>query len=164
MKDKHIVNLLDEKKLKELSADERERIETHVAECAACRSEYEAARVAHLVLKTRASQTLEPTPFFEARVMNAWRERQAALKPVGDRIRQMWQDAKLLISGLTTSVALLAVMSLVVPQAANDAGSMYASTNDYYTVESLVFEGQEMPEEITDGQLFEAIYGDETEN
>jgi predicted anti-sigma-YlaC factor YlaD len=161
MKDKHIINLLEENKIKDLSEADAAFIAAHVEQCADCRREYEAARVAQMVLKTRAAQTLEPPPFFEARVMNAWRERQAAPKPVADRIRQMWQDTKILVSGLATSVAVLTILTFVVPQGASDT----LASNDYYSLESVVFEHPDQPADLTDEQLLEEIYGsDDLEN
>lgn len=160
MKDEHIINLLEANKLKDLSDAEFRRVENHAAECAECRREYEAAKVSSLFLRTRAAQTLEPPPFFEARVMNAWRAQQAALKPVADRLRQMWQDAKILVSGLAASVAMLLILTFVVPQT-SDTTQLQASPADYYSAESVVFDLPEAPADFTDAQLFQAIYADD---
>jgi predicted anti-sigma-YlaC factor YlaD len=159
MKDKHIINLLEENKFKDLSPEDRALIEEHIADCADCRRGFEAAKVSGIILRTRAAETLEPAPFFEKRVMAAWRERQrAAIKPVADRIRQMWQDAKILVSGLATGVAVLTVLAVFSPQANS---SLTAHAADYYSVESVVLGQQDATAEITDEQLLEEIYGSE---
>jgi len=164
MNDEHIINLLDEEKFRDLSGAEIRSIEDHARSCADCAREYEAAKVAALVLRERAAQTIEPTPFFETRVLAAWREKQAALQPVVNRLRQWWQDTKILVSGLATAVMLLMVLTFIAPQVSNNA-PLQASAIDYYSVESLVFERPEPSVDLTDAQLLEEIYGsDELEN
>lgn len=166
MKDKHIINLLEENGLKDLSDTDIRLVEAHVERCAECRREYEAAKVSSILLKTRAAQTLEPPPFFETRVLSAWRERQAAAaKPIVDKIRQMWQDTKILVTGLATSVAMLAVLAFIVSQMTN-APVFQASADDNYSVESVVFDRQESPaDDLNDDQLLQEIYeSDDLEN
>jgi predicted anti-sigma-YlaC factor YlaD len=158
MNDGHIINLLDEKKFSDLSETEIQTIEAHIENCVSCRSEYEAAAIASVLLRERAAVTIEPPPFFETRVLNAWRERQAELMPAAERLRQMWQDVKLLVSGLTAAVAALLAVTFFVPQINGDA-PLRASFTDYYTVESVIFERPSIPENLSDEQLLGEIYG-----
>lgn len=163
MKDDHIINLLEENKLKDLSEDKTRQIEAHIKECVDCRREFGAAKVALTILRERAAHALEPTPFFEARVMNALRERQAT-RPVSNRLWQMWQDAKLLVSGLGTSVAMLLILTFVVSQNTSST-DFQATVSDQYSVESIVFDSPEGTENLTDSELIQTIYSpEETEN
>jgi hypothetical protein len=160
MKDEHINNLLDENRFEDLSETELRQIEAHIGGCADCGYQYEAAKIASLILRERVTQTIEPTPFFEARVLRAWREKQATLEPVTSRLRQLWQDTKILVSGLATAVALLMVLTLFIPQ--NTAVTpLQALIIDDYSVESIVFDRQDAPDDLTDTQLLDEIYGDD---
>ncbi|HLA96655.1 MAG TPA: zf-HC2 domain-containing protein [Pyrinomonadaceae bacterium] len=164
MKDKHIGDLIQENRIKDLSDADTTFVEAHMKQCPRCRMEFEAARIASVLLESRAAQTLEPSPFFEARVMNAWRERQAALMPLADRLWQAWNDTKLLVSGLATSLAVLLVLTFAGPGIRNDA-LLQASADDPYSAESILFAHQEVAGDLTDVDLLTEIYGDDdTEN
>ena len=51
MKDKHIIDVLDNRSLLNLSESELSEIQVHVRECLSCREAYEAARVSAMVLQ-----------------------------------------------------------------------------------------------------------------
>lgn len=78
MKDKHIIGLIENEPLASLSEIDLATIKAHVAECFACESAFEAARLSSLMLRERATEVFEPTPFFHTRVLAQLRERQAA--------------------------------------------------------------------------------------
>ena len=164
MKNKHIIDLIQESRIKDLSDADRAFVEAHIEQCPGCSMEYEAAKISSVLLENRAAQTLEPSPFFEARVMNAWRERQSALKPVGDRLWQAWSDTKLLFSGLATSVAVLLVLTFAGPEISDDA-SVQASIDEPFSAESILFTQPEAAGDLTDVDVLTEIYGDDdTEN
>ena len=85
MKDKHITGILDNTPTASLSEADRQAINAHIKTCATCREAYEAAQLSELLIKDRASETIEPSPFFQTRVMAAL-ERTA-----GEWLFSFWQ-------------------------------------------------------------------------
>jgi len=162
MKDKHIIGVLENTGFKNLSEQESAQIETHTARCSECREAFQAAKISLLMLKNRAAETAQPPPFFEARVMNAWREQQAETSPSGiKRLWQMWQDSKILVSSMAASALMFAVLSGFAPQRADETLAQ-ASADDYYSAETIVFNRQ--PNDVTDAEIFLALYeGDGSE-
>ena len=96
MKDKHIIDVLDNSPILNLSESELGEIQVHVRECVSCREAYEAAKLSAIVLQSRAQATIEPSPFFQTRVMAAWRERQA--EESVPAMWRLWSSAKALVS------------------------------------------------------------------
>jgi hypothetical protein len=84
MKDKHITEILDNASTSALSESELNEVRAHALECGSCRSAYEAARLSAVVLKSRAQVTIEPSPFFQTRVMAALREQQCGGERAGN--------------------------------------------------------------------------------
>ena len=83
MREKHIVNLLEERPLGSLSVAELEIVKAHTAACSECLRAYEAAQASLLLLQERASAIVEPPPFFQTKVMAAIREQNLAPKRLG---------------------------------------------------------------------------------
>ena len=155
MRDKHIIDVLDNSPILNLSESELSEIQVHVRECVSCREAYEAARVSALVLQSRAQATIEPSPFFQTRVMAAWREQQAAESVPA--MWRLWGSAKALVSTMAVATAALAVFSFVMPATpAND------QTVSYLSAESVIM-GQASDEQMSYEQVLSTIYEDDDE-
>ena len=77
MKEHHIIEVIDSVALASLTEMELDEVKSHTRECVSCRTAFEAAQLSALVIKQRAQVKIEPSPFFQTRVMAAWREQQA---------------------------------------------------------------------------------------
>src|SRR2546423_4069769 len=92
MKDNHITEILDNRPLADFSESELRTIRVHVATCPNCERAFEAAQISSLLMKERTSEaaqhTLNANPFFETRVLAAWREQQTA--PGDWSFRRLW--------------------------------------------------------------------------
>src|SRR5882672_5516397 len=98
MKEKHIIEMLEKGPLASLTENEVRMISAHAEICLACRSAYEAARISTLLIKERAAETMEPSPFFQTRVLAALREQQANNNvPV---LSRLWKSAGALVSSM----------------------------------------------------------------
>ncbi len=155
MKDKHITEILDNASIADLSEFELNEVRIHVKDCASCRNAYEAARLSALVIKSRTQVTIEPSPFFQTRVMAALREQQA-VDSVPAMFR-LWRSARALVSSMAVTTAALAVLSFVLPgpAVADD------QTVSAYSVESVVME--QGSDELSYEQVLSAIYAEEDE-
>ncbi|MBC7931506.1 MAG: hypothetical protein H7Z38_13160, partial [Rubrivivax sp.] len=78
MKQQHITGILDGVPLAQLGKSEMAVVREHAARCDECRRAYDAALVASSLLRERAAEEFEPSPFFQTRVLAALRERRAA--------------------------------------------------------------------------------------
>jgi hypothetical protein len=156
MKDKHIIEVLDDAPIDSLSESELSEIRVHTETCGSCRSAYEAARLSGLVLKKRAQATIEPSPFFQTRVMAALREQQA-VENVPAMLR-LWKSARALVSSMAVTTAALAALSFIVPAPVT---SMVDQTASVDPAESVIL-GQ-ANDDLTYEQVLSTIYADDDE-
>lgn len=77
MNNRHITNILDHVSFGDISTEQLAGINRHIADCSVCRSAFQSAQIASLLLKeTLLSDESFSSPFFQAKVLNAWREKQ----------------------------------------------------------------------------------------
>lgn len=152
---KHIIDVLDNSPILSLSESELNEIQVHVRECVSCREAYEAARVSAIALQSRAQATIEPSPFFQTRVMAAWREQQAVESVPA--MWRLWSSAKALVSTMAVTTAALAVLSFMMP--ATPAVDQTASA---LSAESVIM-GQGSEEQMSYEQVLATIYEDDDE-
>lgn len=139
MKDEHIIDRLGSGPLAELGPSELERIERHAAGCESCRREYSVARLTDDLVRVRAAETVEPSPFFQTRVMAAWRERST-----GDLwgFARIWRSAGALVSSMAATVAVLVALTFAMPGTTAPAGSTdtQVAQASSYSAEDVIFE------------------------
>jgi len=157
MKDNHITEILERTPLKSLSATEAETIRAHVRACEPCRRAYAAASISTLVIKERVKQTIEPSPFFQTRVMAAWREQQSTESVPA--ILRLWKSAGALVSSMALATVALAALSFMAPatQTAVPQETAFA-----YSAESVILD-QGNDDQMSYGQVLNAIYQDDDE-
>lgn len=154
MKDKHITEVLDNVALANLSPSELDEIRVHVRDCEPCGNAFAAAQLSALVIKERAQAVIEPSPFFQTRVMAAIREQQAAESVPA--MWRLWKSARGLVSSMALTTAALAVLSFMVSAPATTTSDQTASA---LTAESVIF-GQDA-DDLTYEQVMNAIYADD---
>jgi anti-sigma factor RsiW len=136
MREEHIVALLERDRFGDLPGIEQARITTHCELCEPCRQAYLAARAAADLLRTRAAEVVEPSPFFATRVMARIREEQQV--PSVFDLSTLWQRARVLVFSAVAAVVLLAGMTFIGSQ--NQTGPMLSS--GAYSTETVVFADQ----------------------
>jgi anti-sigma factor RsiW len=158
MKDKHITEVLDNAALATLSQSELAEIRAHVQDCEACRSAFAAAQVSAVVIKERAQVVIEPSPFFQTRVMAAWREQQA-VESVPAMLR-LWRSSRALVSSMALATVGLGALSFMISAPATVTLDQTASSA--YSVDSVMF-GQD-DDQLSYDQVLNAIYTDDEDN
>ena len=154
MKDKHITEILDNASMAALSESELNEVRAHALECGSCRSAYEAARLSAVVLKSRAEVVIEPSPFFQTRVMAALREqREAESVPA---LFRLWKSAKVLVSTMALTTAALGALSFSLPGTTVTTDDQTASV---YSEESVIM-GQNADDQMSYEQVLSTIYED----
>lgn len=154
MKDRHILEILDGKKFAELSRDELETFQTHSAGCPDCRQAFEAARVSAALLNIRAGvPAVEPSAFFQSKVLNAIREKQNLRKPIA-AFRRWWQASYALVCSMLFIVITLGAVTFLAPRSNADQA---VSTYNLYSTDSVIL-NQNPPRNVTTEQALEVIY------
>jgi len=159
MRDEHITAIIDNTPFAALSETDMHSIRAHTANCADCARAFKAAQVSSLLVTQRADEAaqnaLNANPFFQTRVLAAWREQQANAWS----LRRLWNATGALVSSMAAVTALLAALTFVIPAEESTAGptTVVASAS----AESVMFdEGQD---EMTNEQALNAIYYEEEE-
>jgi hypothetical protein len=158
MKEKHVIEILENSPLPSLTESELLTVRSHAESCLACRRAYAAAQLSTLLIKERTAETIEPSPFFQTRVLAALREQQAGNNvPV---LSRLWKSAGALVSTMALTTAALAAVSFLAPGAGT---SQETAALNPYSAEAVVFNQDQGDDQMTDEQVLSAIYADEGE-
>ena len=162
MNDNHITEMLDSTAFHALSESELNAIRAHAAGCHECEQAFAAARLSSLLLQERVSEAAENTananPFFQTRVMAAWREQQAGS---AWSFRRLWNATGALVASMAATTAALAVLMFVAP--ATDTANQQTATLAPYSAESVVLGQDRDDSQLTNDQVISAIYDDDDE-
>ena len=156
MKDKHITEVLDNAALASLSQAELAEMRAHAQDCETCRRALAAARVSAVMIKERAQVVIEPSPFFQTRVMAAWREQQSVESVPA--ILRLWRSSRALVSSLALGTVGLGILSFVISAPATTT-TLDQTASSAYSVDSVMF-GQD-DEQLSYDQVLNAIYTDD---
>ena len=159
MRDKHITKILDRIAFAELSERDKKTVSAHVSNCADCQRAFEAARLSSVLLKANAlaETPVTPSPFFQAKVMNAWRERQMKLPPHPiEAFRRWWQASAAPIFLMLVTVMILISLTVLAPQSSAEDSVEISSFNPYSA--DAVILNQNEPRDLTNEQVFQLIY------
>jgi anti-sigma-K factor RskA len=155
MKDKHIIDVLDNTSIASLSESELSEVQAHARECVSCREAYEAARITGVVLQSRAQTKIEPSPFFQTRVMAAWREQQA-VENVPAMLR-LWRSSRAVVASMAVTTAALAALTFVLPAQTSPLNDQTASM---LSAESVIMGSDD---QMSYEQVLSTIYEDDDE-
>ena len=155
MKDKHITELLDSVALANLAPSELAQIRAHAQGCEPCSSALLAAQVSAVMIKQRAQAAVAPSPFFQTRVMAAWREQQATESVPA--ILRLWRSSRALVSSMALATVALGALSFMISAPATTALDQTASA---VSAESVIL-GQDSDDQLTYDQVLNAIYAND---
>ena len=156
MKNQHIINLLEEQSLKSLSDSQRATIEAHIANCLACLNAYQAAAISAEILQARASEIIEPMPFFKTRVMAALRERQAEQT---FSFAALWRAARATVASLIAVVFILLTLNFYIGGSqATPASSELSGNGSIYSPEWVLLDSGNNSDDLTDDQVLSTLY------
>ena len=163
MKEHHITELLNKTSLANLTEPELLTIRAHVESCASCHQAYSAAQIASSLIKQRAQEAAEnalnANPFFQTRVLAAWREQQAMNRMPA--FRRLWNATGALVASMAATTAALAVLTFVAPS--SETLNQQTAALVPYSAETVVLDQDQTDNQMTDDQVLSAIYVDEDE-
>lgn len=152
MKNEHILDILDEG----LSAENAALIEAHTAICQSCRAAVQASKISSAMFRETSGQFFDPSPFFQAKILNALRENQTLQKPAAAFWR-WWQASSALVAVMIVAVFSLIALTVFAPSAnAGETQAGVANDNPFST-ESVLIQPKTR-KDLTTEQTFELIY------
>lgn len=160
MKESHILEILDSKRFVELSADESALINSHIGECQGCRKAFEAAQISALLLTARSeTETFEPSPFFQAKVMNALlqREGQKLRKPIA-AFRRWWQASYSMVCLMLVTAGAFIGLTLFAPVSNADETQSAGVQSNLYPTDAVILNQKSSRDDLTTEQVFQVIY------
>jgi hypothetical protein len=152
MNETHITEVLDNAALASLSQSELSDIRAHARECKPCGDAFAAAQVSAVVMRERAEMVIEPSPFFQTRVMAALREQQAAESVPA--LWRLWNSSRALVSSMALSTVALAVLSFMISAPATTTLDQTATVA--LSAEAVILDQE--ADELTYEQVLNAIY------
>ena len=157
----HIISLIESAPLASLSPSDLTAIRRHTYDCVDCRQAFDAAQISMLLLRERAAETFEPSPFFHTRVLATLRERQAA----GGQWAwsRVWGAAGALASSMVLTVAALAALTFIPGSQAISGPQELTSLNSYSAEEVLLGQGEALNGQVSEGQILTTLYGADDE-
>ena len=155
MNQRHITEILDRFDFGSIPAAESNEIVEHIAVCVDCRRSFRAAELASRLVVSAAVESPVPTAFFQAKVLNAWREKQNMPKPIA-AFRRWWQATAAPVSIMVLTVIGLVGISIFAPVSGAD-DSQARQSNDYlYTTEAVIMNQKPSPD-LTTEQVFRVL-------
>jgi len=158
----HITDILDNTPFAELTESDLNAISFHAANCGECADAFAAARISSMLLRERVSLAADnaanANPFFQTRVLAAWREQQAG---AAWSLRRLWNATGAIVASMAATTAALAVLMFVAP-AANTTDQQTAALVPY-SAETVVLEQDRDDNQMTNDQVISAIYDDDDE-
>jgi anti-sigma-K factor RskA len=154
----HIISLIENASLASFSESDLNAIREHANDCADCRRAFQAAEISMLILKERAQEVFEPSPFFHTRVLAALRDKQMA----GDQWAwsKVWRAAGALASSMVATVAALAALTFVIPGSQLGVPQdMTSALNAYSAEEVLLDQGEAINDRVSEDQILTTLYG-----
>lgn len=157
MKDEHIIEILDSASFVSLTEEQLVVVREHTQICVDCAETYRAVMISSVVIKERVQVTVEPSPFFQTKVLAALREQQAAENvPV---LSRLWKSAGVLVSSMAVTTAALAALSFMVPSPVTPVSEQTATA---YSAESVLLD-QTNEEQMSYEQVLSTIYAEDNE-
>lgn len=156
MKEKHIIEILDNAPFAGLTESELETIRVHVKDCSDCLRAFEATKVSALLVKERVAETIEPSPFFHTRVMAAIREQK--LSAGVSAFKRFWKAANALVYSMAAVVVVLFAVTFFtfgIQDTSISEGSGAINSDEEVL---LMQEDAQSDNQLTDEQVFSAIY------
>jgi hypothetical protein len=163
MKDNHIKDLLDNMPLGHLSENELRAIRNHVETCAECERAFQAAQISAWLVKQRADEAADqarnPNPFFQTRVLAAWREQQSTARAWS--FRRIWNATGALVASMAATTAALAVLTFVAPS--GDTSTQVSASLVPHSAEAVVLDQDQDDNQMTNDQVINVVYVDDDE-
>jgi len=157
----HIISLIEKASLASLSPSDLTAIRRHTDDCVDCRRAFEAAQISMLLLRERAAEIFEPSPFFHTKVLAMLRERQTAAGQWA--WSRVWRAAGALASSMVLTVAALAALTFIPGSQAISGPQELTSLNSYSAEEVLLDQGEALNGQVSEAQILTTLYGAEDE-
>ncbi len=161
MRDNHVLNILEKKGLQDLSAEEHAAVLEHTRCCGRCLRAYRIAQISKSLLVERALESMEPSPFFQARVMAALRNKEAPDQRLFIRV---WRAAGTLMTALIAVIIILLAVNLYTLRVQEQLPANQNPVEVEYSLDNAITDGSSpsaAEERLTSGQVIEVLFASE---
>lgn len=155
MNKRHITEILDHFDFQQIPEADLIEISEHIADCDGCRRSFRAAELTSQMLIIEVAESPAPTAFFQAKVLNAWREKQNLPKPMA-AFRRWWQATAAPVSIMVLTVIGLIGVSVFAPVSGADDSQARQSGDYLYTTEAVIL-NQKPSSDLTTEQVFRVL-------
>ncbi len=156
MKNRHITKIIDQNGFANLSAEDLAVVNAHIADCSKCRQAFQSARISSVLLRTQSvSNAPVPSPFFQAKLLKALREKQNSIKEVGAFLR-WWQASAMMIGLMLMLVMGLAAVTLLARFSNARETQAGMSNFNLYSTDAVIF-NQKFAPDLTTEQVFQVL-------
>ncbi len=156
MNSRHITKILDNARFSDLSVEQASEINVHILDCQECRAAFRSAQVTSILLRENSNaEKIVATPFFQAKVLNAWREKQIVNNKVGVFWR-WWQASAALVSMMFLVVISLITTTIVGSHYRNAVSRNTDSDAALYSTETVIL-NEKPSRNLTTEQVYEVL-------
>jgi hypothetical protein len=132
-------------------------VRLHADGCQDCRFIYQNWLVADGLIKSRAAETLEPSPFLETRIIAAIREARDRARPAF--LATMWQKAGLVLTSIVALVVILVSLNLLTGQTTVVTVAQDVSSGSYSTEQVVMGDpGSALDDSVTNSQVADTVF------
>src|SRR5262249_41920079 len=156
MRCRQVRKAIDAQPLGQPDSDSRIAILAHCDACIECRRWLRAAALTTSLIRARACEEMEPSPFFRTRVLAAIRDRGAVT--VRRQTERMWTSARAIVAPMLVVVIILLALNLFAPKPVDQiAGGESFRGRD--SVERIVMDDTSAADDgITSGQVLDTVF------
>lgn len=151
----HIKEFFDEFRFEDLTENQLVEIKTHIVGCDDCRRAFDSVKLASILLKENSAAEISVPPFFQAKVLNAWREKQVVQKPLAVFWR-WWQASAALILLMFLTIIGLLTASVIGARSETAINRRQNSNQTLYSTETVIL-NQRPAKTLTTEQIYEVL-------
>jgi predicted anti-sigma-YlaC factor YlaD len=157
MRCRQVRKAIDRSMPAQLDGDAQVAVLKHCQGCVECRRLLDSAAVAASLIRARASQDYEPSPFFKTRVLAAIRDRGAVTTLWSPE--KMWKSTRTIVASMFALVIILLTLNLFAPKTVDENASVDTARSGF-SVERIVMDdsGAAPDENITSGQVLDTVF------
>src|SRR5262249_44374709 len=155
MRCRQVRKAIDIQPLDHADGNARLAILAHCEKCIECRQWLEAAALTTSLIRARAAEEMEPSPFFRTRVLAAIRD--CGSDTIRRQTERMWRSSRAIVASMFVVVFVLVALNLLAPKpVAQIAGGDLRPRDSFERI--VIDDNPAADESITSGQVLDTVF------
>jgi len=157
MRCRKVRKFIDAQPLNQTDGDARLAVLAHCDACVECRQWLQAASIATSLIRARACEETQPSPFFKTRVLAAIREH-GGVSARGQL--DVWRSAWSIVASMLAVVIVLLALNLFAPRPVEEFAIGGDNSRGRDSIERVMMEDNGGPadENLTSGQVLDTVF------